>query len=412
MKNRRGDQLLVENRRFDQTMIIGRTTVPDYNNVAFFPPAGPHGSITQGIFVWRLDVYGDRLDPGYSNEGLIYASGRYGRTYPENDPSDTDDGVPFPGASNKRILSPWSDPRSPYQKEADFFKPGVYHYNLFVPNTKGGFTCGMEILSEDRQQGTFRVRFYTSNPPNPGLAHQPDVDSIGAYEGRRTICRGDSGVLHQVFVLGGEIFYRQSTDGGSRWQKKSVLSTGNGGNSAPCVTMAGSTVLVVWQVTASGIDRYVLHSTRSTDNGNSWASLSSPGYPFGCSAPGPYPLIAGSNDGSAILVYRADGPSLVSSLSHDAGISWSSPRPAPLDSMTWNSTSLLMSNSLTGGTAANIAYCTDSLLGPRQVQYNRFSFAASAWGSPGNISGILPARYAGARYPNLAFASQGDSEAL
>ncbi|MDI6804984.1 MAG: hypothetical protein QME58_14300 [Bacteroidota bacterium] len=33
------DYFLIENRRFNQTMVIGSTTVPDYNNSAFFPPA-------------------------------------------------------------------------------------------------------------------------------------------------------------------------------------------------------------------------------------------------------------------------------------------------------------------------------------------------------------------------------------
>ena len=32
MRNSNGDYFLIENRRFDQTMVIGTTVVPDYNN--------------------------------------------------------------------------------------------------------------------------------------------------------------------------------------------------------------------------------------------------------------------------------------------------------------------------------------------------------------------------------------------
>jgi len=412
MKNRKGDQFFVENRRFDQTMTIGSTTVPDYNNAEFFPPAGPHGTISQGILVWRWDSYGDVRDPGYSTQGLISASGRYGRTFPENEPSDTDDGVPFPGVSNRCILSPWSDPRNPYLKEADSRNPGIAHYNLFVPNTKGGSSCAMEILSENRQQGTFRIKFYTSTPPNPELANQPSVGAIGAYEGRRTICRGDSCIVHQVLNVGGEVFYRRSIDDGVHWQKTYLLSSGNGGNSAPCLAIAGTTILVVWQVQASGADAYVLHLTRSTDGGESWAGVSSPGRSYGCGAPGPYPLIAGASDSSALLVYRTNDLSLVSCVSKDAGISWGSLIPVPQDSMAWTSVSLLMTGSLLGETAAHLVYCSSSLSGPGQVLYNSFDLAAGTWGSPDTVTGILPARYVDAQDPTLAYATEGDLREL
>jgi hypothetical protein len=163
MKNSRGDLFLFENRRFDQTMTIGDMEVPDFNNEQFLPLAWPHGKIHQGILVWRLNSLGDPQNEGYSSEGLVYASGRYGRTYPENTPSETDDGVPFPGVSNTRILSPWSDPRDPDGEEPDYFDSKRNHYKLFVPNTQHGSSMSMEIISEDKEQGTFTVRFTKSN---------------------------------------------------------------------------------------------------------------------------------------------------------------------------------------------------------------------------------------------------------
>ena len=400
MVNERGDKFFIENRRFDQTMTIGATTVPDYNNVAFFPPAGPHHLITQGILVWRLNTSGNNLDPGYSTEGLVYASGRFGRTYPENDPSDTDDGVPFPGVSNNRILSPWSDPRNPYGREADYFNPSGSHYTLFVPNTKGGSAGGMEILSEDREGGSFRVMFSTSQPPNPELSHQSNVDSLGAYDSRRTLCRDEAGGVHQLLGVGGEIFYRGSTDGGLSWSVPALLSNANGGNSVPCVTMTGSTVLGAWQVQASGNETYVIHSRRSTDGGYNWTGLSTLGWSYHCGAAGPYPSIAGFRDSSALLVYRTEA-SLVSSLSRDGGLSWGGPAHVPTMGVDWTSPSLVI-DSGTGKTSRGmIAYCTDGLSGPRQIVLDDFAFDAVAWGSPTNISDGLPSHYTGFRNPNF-----------
>jgi M6 family metalloprotease-like protein len=387
MKNSAGDQFYYENRRFDQTMTIGTTVVPDYNNVAVYPPAGPHNKITQGIFVWRVDTYGDDHDPGYSTQGLVYASGRYGRTYPENELSDTDDGVPFPGVSNNRLFSPWSDPRNPYIKETDYSGSGSTHYDLFVPNTKGGSTCGMEILSEDRAGGSFRVRFYTSNPPNPALAHQPAADSVGAYDSRRTIVRQDSGTIHQVMEVGGEIFYRRSTDNGLTWSVPSLISQGNGGNSAPSMALAGSTLLLAWQMDgddAADTGR-VVYLSRSADAGKSWSEYVSMGWSYHSPLPGAYPTLAGSKDGSAMLIYRADRSSLVSVVSLNAGLTWSGSSPVPVENIAWGTQSLTIKDV---PAEALIVYTTDSLSGPSRVMYNRFEFGTGTWGNPGIVSGL------------------------
>ncbi|HEX7573851.1 MAG TPA: T9SS type A sorting domain-containing protein, partial [Bacteroidota bacterium] len=413
MKNSQEDQFYIENRRFDQTMNIGGTRVPDYNNVKFFPPAGPHHSITQGIFVWRVNTFGDVLDPGYSTEGLVYASGRYGRTFPENERSDTDDGVPFPGVSNKRLLSPWSDPRNPYIKEVDYFGSGSTHYTLFVPNTKGGSNCGMEVLSENCAGGTFRVKFYTSNPPNPALARLPVPDSVGSYDSRRTIVRQDPETFHQVMDLGGEIFYRRSTDNGMSWSVPSRISQGSGGNSAPCITLAGPALLLAWQMDAydaADTGRVMLLS-RSTDAGKSWSDYMSVGWSYRCSAPGAYPSLAGAKDGSVMLVYRADRSSLVSEISRDAGITWSGASPVPVGDISWSTPSLLFGDASPGG-VGDIAYCTDSLSGRVKVMVNGFTFGTGAWGSPGAVSGIVPQEYAGFKNPNIVTATQDAPSAL
>lgn len=404
MKNSAGDQFYIENRRFDQTMMIGTTVVPDYNNVKFFPPAGPHGTITQGIFVWRVNTTGDRLDEGYSTEGLVYASGRYGRTYPENDPSDTDDGVPFPGVSNTRLFTPWSDPRNPYGKETDFFGSGGTHYTLFAPNTKGGANCGMEVISEDRSGGTFRVKFYTSNPPNPAQSLLPSSDSLGSYDRMRTVAGTQAGTLHQVMELGGEILCRRSTDGGRSWAAPALISQGNGGNSAPSIARAGTALLVAWQMDAydaADTGRVILLS-RSTDAGMTWSNYVSAGWSYRCGAPGGYPTLSGGNNGTAVLVYRADRNYLVSEVSHDAGVSWSGVVQVPVGDIAWSTTSVAVNDS-----EALIAYSSDSLSPRARVICNRFAFGAGSWGSPAGLSDILTQEYAGFGKPFFVSGLQG-----
>jgi M6 family metalloprotease-like protein len=159
--NSNGDYFLTENRRFDQTMVIGTTTVPDYNNAAWMPIGQtqntPNTNIQEGILVWRVRG-GMALD--YNSNGLIYASGRYGASYPDNHPSQTDAGDVFPGTAGTTILSPYSDSRDPGNTEGN-------HYTLYVPNTKGGTNVGMEVLSENTTGGYFTLRLHSAQQVLP-----------------------------------------------------------------------------------------------------------------------------------------------------------------------------------------------------------------------------------------------------
>ncbi len=170
--NSGGGYFLLENRRFNQTMVIGSTTVPDFNNAAFFPPVWSHGSVSEGMFVWRVL---NSTPADYPDNGLIYASGSIGATCPEGTPSETDDAVPFPGNCNVKVLSPWSDSRnaSPNLPPAS---------GIFVPDTKPSTNVGMEILSENPTAGYFTIMVYQTNPQNAspskprGLAATKNAD--------------------------------------------------------------------------------------------------------------------------------------------------------------------------------------------------------------------------------------------
>ncbi len=155
-----GEYFLIENRRFDQTMTIGSDTIPDYNNKYFMPIAQSQNStnvyINEGILVWRVTY--NFPNQNYQDNGLIYASGRYNRSFPDSIATETDAGDPFPGTANVRVLSPWSDSRDPYSTSS-----GAPN-NIFVPNTKSSTNVGMEVLSENSEGGYFTVMLYESSP--------------------------------------------------------------------------------------------------------------------------------------------------------------------------------------------------------------------------------------------------------
>jgi hypothetical protein len=236
--NSGSDYFLIENRRFNQTMVIGTTTVPDYNNAAFFPPAWPHGSISQGIFVWR--VIGGY--PGsYWDNGLAYASGRYGQTWPEGTPSETDDGVPFPGNRNVRVFSPWSDSRNPTPEAPP-------SSGIFVPNSKYGTNTGMEVLSENQAQGYFTVVLYQQAPQDASPSMPQNV-AISLYQdqyGYRYPRVNWTGMQEPDVISGGNILvhrrYKSTQTYPPQWTSWSVVATLSG----------TTTEFIDWSISTAG----------------------------------------------------------------------------------------------------------------------------------------------------------------
>ena len=405
MKNARGDDFFIENRRFDCMMRIGTVEVPDYNHAAFFPPAWPHHQITQGILVWRMNTNCDWRDPGYSRIGLLYASGQYGRTYPENTPSETDDGVPFPGVCGVKILSPWSDPRNPYMRETDYFDSSRSHYTLHVPNTKGGTLGGFEIVSENAVQGTFRVIFRVAHPANPAANNLSTVSTAAAHNSQRKLFREPGGRLHMVFESGGEIFYRLSLSGGQTWESVRQVSNGNGGNAAPNIAVFGQTVMIVWQVQASGEMCYAIHSTRSADGGLIWSPVASLGLVTGCTDPGPIPTAAGSWNGHALVLYRG-GRGVSGTTSTDAGVTWKAIPPFPGSTESWGPPACAMTRSGGGSLLAHVAAADNAPAGGSGIHYNAFDVQTGTWTGGTVLSNVLPPECGDSRNPCIAAADR------
>ncbi|OGU27849.1 MAG: hypothetical protein A2057_07450 [Ignavibacteria bacterium GWA2_35_9] len=192
------DYFIIENRRFNQNMLIGSTSVPDYNNAAFFPPAWGHGTLNQGIFVWRS--IGGEIDD-YDDNGLIYASGWYEQFWPEGTPAQTGDGVPFPGHSNTRVLSPWSDSRNP----SPLSPP---QSGIFVPNTLYSENVGMEVLEVNDDDGYIKVQLYATDPEDASPSKPQNVQStLSTYS--QAITTWDANQEPDMILYGNYNIYRQ-----------------------------------------------------------------------------------------------------------------------------------------------------------------------------------------------------------
>jgi hypothetical protein len=86
--------------------------------------------------------------------------------------------------------------------------------------------------------------------------------------------------LYLVFASGGEIFFRRSTDNGVSWDITKRLSTGDGNNCEPTITVHpyGSSSLtttdgihVVWSRRVNG-NTFVIYYTKSFDFGQTWSN--------------------------------------------------------------------------------------------------------------------------------------------
>lgn len=95
------------------------------------------------------------------------------------------------------------------------------------------------------------------------------------YNNEHLLERGFTGNLHEVFMSGGEIFYRRSSDNGTTWQVTARLSSGNGGNETPSIVATVRTgtenLRTVWQRKLDNYHYEIWHAY-STNTGTSWSS--------------------------------------------------------------------------------------------------------------------------------------------
>ncbi|MFQ5710046.1 MAG: hypothetical protein ACE5HO_21535, partial [bacterium] len=149
-----------------------------------------------------------------------------------------------------------------------------------------------------------------------------DSDATAHNSGRRLV-RDTSGNYHLVFGSGGEIFYRKLI--GSTWQTPQRLSSGNGNDKFPSVTIRNSRIYVTWQRKSGTTHDLYFH--KSDDGGATWPSANRKTLATSVGSADPLPVIAAYDAGAptykVILVYRkSDGLYWRGSTSESAS-SWS-----------------------------------------------------------------------------------------
>ncbi len=250
--------------------------------------------------------------------------------------------------------------------------------------------------------GFGRVDAYQSGLLALAYASKSQSSQSTAYNGQRKLFRETSGKLHEVFASGtitqGEIFYRNSTNGGVSWSNAVRLSDGTATSLAPCITMSSSTtnVIVTWQQTNGS--NYNVVFRRSTNGGTAWGSITTLQSNFSCGSPGPLPSVSGNTQtGRVVVVYRSSsGLRYVASSNNMT--SWTASAGVP-GSTSGNHNSPSTAYYANDVNNCNLAFATDVSGYSSVISYSSYT---GSWSPLTNLSSVIPSSYQQQRNPSVA----------
>jgi hypothetical protein len=223
-----------------------------------------------------------------------------------------------------------------------------------------------------------------------------------ANSNQRKLYLESSGKLHEVFESGGAVFYRNTTDGGTTWDVTFQLSSGIEDNSAPAISVTATAIVATWQY-CDGEEGFTIYFSTSTDGGQSWSSASSRAGHIEAPDPGPIPCIAGYSEGYLALAYqRSSG--LTMQVSTNTGGTWSS-LTVPGSGSGYNSPGCAISSTYWSTKQAILAYASDVPSGSPSILWNYYDYQTSSWGTPINLTSIVPGQYAHHANPTLAISA-------
>lgn len=280
--------------------------------------------------------------------------------------------------------------------------PGDIH-DILPPGTNGAFNAvqGYDLCTGwGTPNGQALINALVHEAPLFAWAdsNKSYSSTATASSSQRKLYRESSGKLHEVFESGGEIFYRNTTNGGQPWSGAVQLSDGSRSSSAPCITMSSTLLLVVWQQLQTS---YSIVYTSSTNGGTSWISPTTLATSVSCAQPGPITTVSGYSDGTAFVEYRSSvGMRYLKSA--NSGSSWTGPTAVPNSTANWNSPSSGIFSTYWSTPQANIAYATDISSGSPRIHYNYYDVQANSWGSPIDLTNALTSEYANHQNPNIA----------
>jgi subtilisin family serine protease len=208
--------------------------------------------VAPGIFIWSTDITGPA---GYSYDN-------YTSTF-----SGTSASAPHVAGIAALILSvnpslTWYQVRDIIRASADKV-PGMGGQNRTDEYGYGRVNAYQALLL---------ALAYANKSTDGGATNPNNVRQIAyGYGGQK---------LYLVFASGGEIFFRRSTDNGVSWDITKRLSTGDGNNCEPTITVHpyGSSSLtttdgihVVWSRRVNG-NTFDIYYTKSFDFGQTWSN--------------------------------------------------------------------------------------------------------------------------------------------
>jgi len=219
----------------------------------------------------------------------------------------------------------------------------------WIPEQRLTWTSGYSIgptIAVDSSRN-LHVVWYDDTPGNWEIYYKQSTDEGSTWTTPQRLSwnSGDSrypaiavdssGNLHVVWedLTPGnwEIYYRQSTDGGSTWTTPRRLSWNSGDSRYPAIAVDSSGNLhVVWEDLTPG--NWEIYYRQSTDGGSTWTTPRRLSWNSGDSR---YPAIAVDSSGSLHVVWYDYTPGnweIYYKQSTDGGSTWTTPRR-----LTWNS---------------------------------------------------------------------------
>jgi hypothetical protein len=204
-----------------------------------------------------------------------------------------------------------------------------------------------------------------------------------ANNGQRKLLLESDGTLHQAFESGGEIYYRNSTTGGTSWQETIRISSGTEDNTSVCITERSGKVYAVWQKPTDPEEDappWSVMYNYSTDGGKHWldapASLADD---VGAPSAGPQPVIMSTSPSDPfglMLVFLNGGNGLYESHSgSEPPYTWST--PAAISGTDSDSKSPALAYRVSGSNPYKLVW-DDNVSGSKKIYL--LSWTGSSWG--------------------------------
>jgi len=186
-----------------------------------------------------------------------------------------------------------------------------------------------------------------------------------------------------------EIYYRQSTDGGSSWEADTRLTDNSAYSYIPTVSVSDQIVHLVWVDTRDGNDE--IYYKRSTDGGSSWEADTRLSNNFAASY---YPSISAS--GLVVLVVwednREGNNEIYCKSSADGGINWGAETRLTSNSAASNNPSVAVSSSF-----MHVVW-QDNRDANREIYYKCSTDGGVSWGTDIQLTN----NFADSRYPSVS----------